>query len=39
MRVLLYLFFLACLFLILICMDLVRWQISKFQPVLLSLRR
>ena len=39
MRALLYLFFLACLFLILICVDLVRWQISKFQPLLISMRR
>ena len=36
---LLYLLFVACLALVSVCIDLVRWPISKFQLALLSMRR
>jgi len=39
MRTVYYVLLLACLFLVLFCVTLVRWLISKSQLALLSLRR
>jgi hypothetical protein len=39
MRTLLYVLFLACLVLLLLCVNLVRWLIAKYQLALLSFGR